>query len=519
MTLPRRRPPPRRPRTRALGLALALALAPAAALAAGSDAANEEAGRALGEALEAALGAPGLRGARVSALVVERGSGRTLFAEQAERALVPASNLKVLTALAALATFGPSHRFTTEVLAPAAPGEDGAVEALYLRGGGDPALTSERLWRLAADLRLRGLRRVAGPLVVDDAHFDAERWHPEWGKVSARAYHAPVGALAANYGAFRVVVTPGPEPGAPARVAVDPPVPYLRVESAARTVPPGTRRAGLVVEREAAGDRERVRVRGGIAAGSEAQSFWRSVARPARYAGAVARLQLEANGIAVEGPVRRGRAPGSATRLLAFEGAPLAEIVRLFVKNSNNFVAESLVKSIGARVAGAPGSWERGVPALRHVLQRLGLGGPGLRLVDGSGLAYENRLSARTLVEALRAADRSFAFGAELRAALPLAAADGTLEERADGARGRVRAKTGLLTRVTGLSGYARTAGGREVVFSLLANGYRRGDAAAMRAVDGFAAALAARGAGAQDGTARAPAKGAAAGGGAPRGP
>ena len=69
-----------------------------------------------------------------------------------------------------------------------------------MRGGGDPALTSEEIWRLAADLRARGLRRVSGPLILDDSGFDRERWHPSWGSVSARAYHAPVGALTANYG-------------------------------------------------------------------------------------------------------------------------------------------------------------------------------------------------------------------------------------------------------------------------------------------------------------------------------
>jgi D-alanyl-D-alanine carboxypeptidase/D-alanyl-D-alanine-endopeptidase (penicillin-binding protein 4) len=216
------------------------------------------------------------------------------------------------------------------------------------------------------------------------------------------------------------------------------------------------------------------------------------VARPARYAGAVLRMQLEANGIAVEGRVRLAKVPEAAVSLYQFEGKPLGEVTRLFLKNSNNFIAESLVKSAGVGVAGSvsPGSWETGIPAQVAQLETLGLETSRLRLVDGSGLSYQNRVTSRLLVSALRVADASFEIGPEFASALPIAALDGTLERRADAALGRVRAKTGLLTGVTGLSGFAKSAAGREIVFSVLVNGYRGSDTEAMQALDGFAAAL-----------------------------
>ncbi len=184
---------------------------------------------------------------------------------------------------------------------------------------------------------------------------------------------------------------------------------------------------------------------GSIPAGSEPLEFWRSVARPARYAGAVLRMQLEANGIAVEGGVRLARVPDTAVSLYRFDGKSLAEVTRLFLKNSNNFIAEALVKSMGVRSAAeaSPGSWEQGISAQIRQLESLGLDTTGLRLVDGSGLSYQNRVPARLLVNALRLADASFEIGPEFGAALPIAAADGTLERRADAALGRVRAKTG----------------------------------------------------------------------------
>ncbi len=442
------------------------------------------------EALDRALGAEGLRHAALSVRVVDRRSGAVVYARSPERLLIPASNQKLLTAIAALATWGPSHRFATEILAPAQPDEVGAVERLWVRGEGDPAMTSEQWWRLAADLRLLGLREVRGPLILDDGAFDGERWHPSWQPVSARAYHAPVGAVTANYGAFRVRALPGPAPGTPARVTLDPPIPYFDLLSRART---GARnsRASLRVDRIALGEGERVLVSGSLPVGGEDVELYRSVAHPARYAAAVLRQQLEANGIRVRGPFLRGSPPADARLLLSFEGHELSRIVSLFLKNSNNMIGEALVKGLAHRAdSSAPGSWPAGLREVRRILTGLGIDLGEARLADGSGLSRDNRLSARILTEALEAADGAFGLGPELVAALPIAGRDGTLRERATAARDGVRAKTGLLTGITGLTGIARNASSRELIFSVLANGYEEGDRAAMDALDGFAAAL-----------------------------
>jgi D-alanyl-D-alanine carboxypeptidase/D-alanyl-D-alanine-endopeptidase (penicillin-binding protein 4) len=421
-------------------------------------------------ALKRALGAKALQGARVSALVVDVTSGEVLFAQSPDRAMVPASNLKILTALVALETFGPSHRFTTRVLADAAPDAEGAVDTLYLQGGGDPTLTSESWWRLAADLRLAGLRRVRRGLVVDDSAFDGVRWHPAWGTVTSRAYYAPVGALTANYGAFAVQVEPGRQEGDPVRVVVDPPVDFLRVVNRAHSGAPGSA-SSLSVGRVAGQQGDEVRVSGRLPAGGEGRRLYRSVSDPARYAAAVARLQLEAHGIRVGPEFARSAVPPQAQELLAFEGRPLAEIVQLLVKYSNNSIAEALLKSLGAR-DGGEGTWSRGSAVLAERLETLGLDTQPLELVDGSGLATRNRVTPRALVGALRKARDSFRVGPELVASLPIAAHDGTLKKRANGASGRVRAKTGLLDGVTGLSGFAQLADGREAAFSV--HGRRR---------------------------------------------
>ncbi len=474
--------PSRRRRGAAL-LALSAALL---GLAPASGAARETS--ALAARLDAALSVRALRGARVGALVVAE-DGHVLYAKDPDRALVPASNQKILTAIAALSTFGPAHRFVTEILADAPPDANGAVGVLAVRAGGDPSLTSEDLWRLAADLRRRGVRRVRGGIVLDASAFDTQWWHPSWGVVSARAYHAPIGALTVNYGAYSVTATAGRTPGAAVQVRVDPPAPYLRVVNRARTVSAGTRQ-GLVLDRRMADGDEEVIVRGTVRAGSGSVTHYRSVLDPVRYAGSVLRMQLEANGIEVLGETRVAPVPEGAVSIFEFEGRPLADVVRRFMKYSNNAIGEGLVKALGAREGASPASWSDGMEALRSALAAVGISTEGLTLLDGSGLSYGNRVSPHVLVEALRSAEASFRFGPEFQASLPIASADGTLEKRARDAAYRVRAKTGLLTRVTSLSGYAELPDGERAVFSVIVNGFRVGAGEAMDAVDGFVAAL-----------------------------
>jgi D-alanyl-D-alanine carboxypeptidase/D-alanyl-D-alanine-endopeptidase (penicillin-binding protein 4) len=450
--------------------------------------AAEAAEQGLASRLDAVLQNRALRGAQIGALVVSREDGRVLYQRAADRALIPASNQKILTSVAMLSALGPTYRFQTEVYADAPLDAEGGVGVLAIRGHGDPALTSEQMWRLAANLRLLGLRRVRKGLLLDASAFDDERWHPSWGAISARAYHAPVAALSANYGAFSVTVEPGAKAGQPTRVRLDPPVAYLRLKNRATT---GGRRApvSLVVDRRIVGTAEEVVVSGVARASSPSKNFPRSVLDPVRYAGSVLRMQLEANGIVVEGQNRLGRVTESMTLLEEFEGKSLAEIVKLFLKYSNNAMGEGLVKALDVHNGGV-GSWSTGVAALRAELVRLGLDVDSLSIVDGSGLSYDNRVTPRALVAALRIGEASFRFGPEFLAALPIAAADGTLEKRTASSAHQVRAKTGLLTQMTALSGYAETADGEQRVFSILVNGFTATDEEAMDAVDRFAGEL-----------------------------
>jgi D-alanyl-D-alanine carboxypeptidase/D-alanyl-D-alanine-endopeptidase (penicillin-binding protein 4) len=228
--------------------------------------------------------------------------------------------------------------------------------------------------------------------------------------------------------------------------------------------------------------------------------FPRSVLDPGLYAGSLLAHQLVANGIFMDGSVRRGLRPDKGYSLiLDHPGRTLAEAVQLCMKYSNNSIAETLVKNLGAwagtSLEGEParqGEWAAGIRAVREGLGRMKVDVAKANIVDGSGLSIQNRVTPRLLVQALKAGRSSFAFGPEFMASFPIAERDGTLEKRLRGKQGQIRAKTGLLSdaKVTALSGFAERADGETLIFSILVNGHGVSSGAAMDAVDEIAAAL-----------------------------
>lgn len=440
-------------------------------------------------ALERLLRHPALRGARVGVSVLDLASGEPILGHDARRPMVPASNQKILLAAAALDHWGPAHRFETPVFVEGTIDAAGVLDGtLWVVGAGDPSLVSERLWKLAEELRLRGLSEIRNGIGIDPHHFDGARYHPHWEPVSTRAYHAPTSAFAANYSSFRIEVVPGESVGGSAALRLAPRISYLRGSAELRTLARGGR-LQLDLLPGADGSSERVVVRGVVAAGAEPKTYWRAVRHPELYAASLLRAQLEGQGIHVRGQTRIGRRPEGAKELMRFRGAPVGEVVRGMNKYSNNFVAEQLTKALGADTAGPPGTWKSGTAAVAVYLKKIGVVPGELVIADGSGLSARNRVAPEVLVRVLRDASARFDFGPEFLSSLPIGGLDGTLEDRLD-PNTPVRGKTGHLSHVGALSGVLFAPGGRRLGFAVLVNGARGGALEIDEAIDAFVVRL-----------------------------
>lgn len=213
---------------------------------------------------------------------------------------------------------------------------------------------------------------------------------------------------------------------------------------------------------------------------------------PAAAAAALFKQLLRRHGVA-SGAVSVGTSPDDAYALAQVESAPLSDVLATMDRDSDNFIAEMLLKDLGAEIAGA-GTTAAGLGVVTADLTQAGVPLAGVRLADGSGLSLLDRLTARALASLLVAAWDDPDLQPAFWQSLPVAGISGTLEDRMERrpARGTVRAKTGTTDRASALSGFV----GDRYAFAVLQNGWPVSWTAARRAQDRFATALAASAAG-----------------------
>ncbi|MGZ3428003.1 MAG: D-alanyl-D-alanine carboxypeptidase/D-alanyl-D-alanine endopeptidase [Polyangia bacterium] len=425
----------------------------------------------LKEQIDGVLAEPELSKAKVGVDVVDVDSGKILYARNDAGLFNPASNVKLFTTAAALAILGPEYRWKTVVYADA-PVAGGELKGrLYIKGHGDPSLVVEDLWRLVTDLYAGGLRKVTGDLVVDDSFFDNVRVGPGFEQKSEDLpFRAPNGALSLNYNAVGVHVLPGAGDAAPARVMIDPQTPYFTVVNEARTVAAG--RTAITVESRETPDHTELKIGGRIRVGDGEQILQRRVAHPDLYTANAFRELLARRGIKVSGNIVRDATPTTARALSAHYSQPLGVVVRDVNKRSNNFMAEQILKTLGAETGGRPGTWAKGIDAVAGFLERLGIARKDYKMTNGSGLYTSNLFSPGQLTTLLRVAYKDFRFAADFIGSLALAGADGTIGHRMEGglAERYVRAKTGTLAGVSCLAGYAGAPGHAPLAFAIFMN-------------------------------------------------
>jgi serine-type D-Ala-D-Ala carboxypeptidase/endopeptidase (penicillin-binding protein 4) len=426
--------------------------------------------------LDEALAAPALAKAKVGVYAIESDTGKPVYARNEAVPLNAASNVKLVTSAAALSLLGPEYRWRTTLstIVPAGATVAGElVGDLVLRGGGDPSLSVEDLAAMVADLVAVGVRKVHGGLVVDDRFFDMATVAPAFDqKNESTASRAPSSAASLNYNVVAVTLIPGATAGAPARVTVEPPSPYFVVSGTVTTAADGPA-APAVETKDDGGARTRITVAGRVRLGSEPRTFYRRVVHPALFAGASLRQQLERRGIIVDKPTRVAAAPTQGQRILSTHESPtLAVVVQDLNKRSNNFMAEQVVRTLGAEIVGRPGTWDKGLEAVARFLATVGLPRGSYQMTNGSGLYDSNRFSPAQLTTILRAAARDFRLSAEFLSSLAVAGTDGTIAHRMGGtlAERYVRGKTGTLAGVSCLSGFAGSPGRVPLIFSVLIN-------------------------------------------------
>ncbi len=439
--------------------------------------------------------------------VVDVNTGNTVYARNEDRLLLPASNLKILTAAVALERLGQDYRFTTRVLREAS-GD------IVLAGSGDPSLSGRvfpyqkdarpgpglaAIEDLADQIAARGIRRIDGDIVGDDRWFPWDPYPASWTEDDTiRDYGAAVSALTVNDNVIRVSIVPGARAGDPTALVLAPALEYLTFDNRVVTVARGG--PAQVRAQRIPGSRQWL-LAGSLPAGRPGVVEILPVDDPALFAASALYSALTARGILIHGrPVARHRALGELLTAIAGEelavrtSPPLHELLRMMAKLSQNLHAELILREVG-RSANGPGTregtTEAGLAELRTYLSEIGAQPGEWRLQDGSGLSRNALVTPRLLTRALTSMAKSMDKEIWI-SLLPAGGEDGTLSHRlccvADGFG--IRAKTGSLSRALALSGYAESKANGQLAFSILINDFSASPGLVRQWIDKLAVAL-----------------------------
>lgn len=410
--------------------------------------------------------------AQVSVHVRELASDAILFDYFGDVPLNPASNQKLLTASAALDLLGEDYSYRTPVYV--------RDDVLYIEGSGDPSIDRDVLVQIANEITDEVGVAALSRIVVDDHAFSERRFGPGYrAEGVGEAYQAPSGALSLSFNTVQVTVYPivGSRR---AGVAVYPPSDHVVVKNAVRV---GGTKSRVSIRSEQRGDKTVIRLIGRMAKHAPPIVERRRIYDPALYTGSALAAILAENSGTQPLPVVRGRVPVDAHPVHVHESPPLIEIVDGGLAWSNNFIAEQLLRTLAWRLTGEPGDWDNGTEVLAGYWNALGNDPEALEIVNGSGFSGQGRVTTSALVDLISVAHRVQGDGG-LIAALPVAGEEGTMRARLRQSGKRVRAKTGTLRGVSGLSGVITSEDGTgQVAFSILIN-VREGALAAAKRRD-----------------------------------
>jgi len=402
-------------------------------------------------------------------------SDRPILSQNADRAMNPASVMKIVTTNAALDLLTPAYRWKTEIYRDGSLANWQLQGNLIIKGYGDPSFKAQDFWRLLISLRQAGVKKISGDLIIDKSYFAATAAGESFDSEKWRAYNALPSAFLVNGRNTAFKFTAGDEA---VNINQEFELPEVVIVNKLKRVTGacGDWRSRMVYDVQPGDDKAVVTFSGSYAAECGERFLELSLFEDEKYAFFTFRKLWRELGGEFNGALKLQETPLTAVKVLEQASEPLGSIVRDINKWSNNVMARQLLLTIAAEKAGAPATEAKGVSAIQAWLAASGFKFGELVIENGSGLSRVERISAEHLGQLLVHAYSSPVMP-EMMASLPILSIDGTIQQRLKGSQsdGRAHLKTGSINGVSAIAGYVLDANSHRHVLVMLVNHARAG--------------------------------------------
>ena len=400
--------------------------------------------------------------------IVKTDSGKALYSHNANKAMVPASNMKVVITAAALKYLGPNYEYKTQVGL--------CDDTLVVIGSGDPLLgdkvtdakhSKESGWifkDIAAKLKKNGVTDIKN-IIIDSSIFDDERVHPNWPKEQLNQWYAcEVSGLNFNDNCIEIIAK---SVKGKVKLAVEPVTSYVKIINKVVSVRKGEH--GVAAYRRP-GKTNNLIIKGKC---KKQEGLDVAIERPGAFFGFLLAENLRKAGINTKGHlIEKAVGQDCGFEELAEYRTPIVDCLARCNKNSLGLAAEALLKTIAANANadGKNGSWAGGREVIHKYLLELGIEEKEFYIDDGSGLSKQNNLSANAITKVLFDVYKSENWRT-FKNSLAVGGVDGTIGKyfKEEKYKGKVFGKTGYIAGVKSFSGLCSTADG-DYIFAILAN-------------------------------------------------
>ncbi|MBF0275962.1 MAG: D-alanyl-D-alanine carboxypeptidase/D-alanyl-D-alanine-endopeptidase, partial [Nitrospinae bacterium] len=375
------------------------------------------------------------------------------------------------TTIAAIKLLGMDYRFNTSFY------YDGEIKAgtlngnIYIKGGGDPTIYLETMYTIAKKIKKYGINNINGNIYGDESFFDTDYYPIGWNKAEdGEPYLALISALSFNFNAIDFSVVPTEKNKV--TVSTDPPIPTIKIINQIKASP--TEKTWITIKHSFTNNKDTYLLEGTYNTKHKPRTYYFTVKAPSTFFLNSLKGYLKSVGVYLHGALEMKKVPDNASLLFEHKSKELSQILRDMNKYSSNFIANQLVKTIAATTLKKPGTFKEGADLIFDYFAKNKFKTEGIKIIDGSGLSYDNRMTTQFIAELLEFAYNDLRIYPEIVYSLSIMGVDGSVKkwDLRDEHYGRVRVKTGTLAKAVSLSGYTQLKDGKEVVFAMIFNNF-----------------------------------------------